>query len=102
VIVAAGEEFMVEVLNLRRCKDWGKPGDVRIDRKTKWGNPYPMHMESDRDFVCDRYAEWFVKQELQNKLDIDELKDVKRLGCWCSPKRCHGDYLKMRIEELNK
>jgi hypothetical protein len=90
---------MVEVINLRTCKDWGKPGDVRIDRKTKWGNPYTMQTESDRDRVCNLYEVWLDKQLRQQKLNLKELKNAQRLGCWCSPKRCHGDYLKRKIED---
>lgn len=92
--------LMVEVVNLRTCEDWGKAGDVRIDRQTKWGNPYPMHHESMRDEVCDKYEKWFETMELGRCRDIAELKGAKRLGCWCKPLRCHGDYLKKRIELL--
>lgn len=93
---------MVEVVNLRTCKDWGKPGDVRVDRMTKWGNPYVMLNESTRDFVCDSYEGWLDEQIRHRKLNLNELVDAKRLGCWCHPKRCHGDYLKKKIEELQK
>lgn len=92
---------MVEVINLRNCKDWGKPGDIRIDRTTKWGNPFIMQNESERDAVCNKYEIWLNKQLRQKKLDIKELKNAQRLGCWCHPKRCHGDYLKKKIEEYN-
>jgi hypothetical protein len=121
---------MVEVVNLKTCKDWGQPGDIRIDRATKYGNPFFMSVESRRDEVCDNYQRFFELQEAVavNKItvrqaeealihmglhvataiilirdfrfDISELKDAKRLGCWCAPKRCHGDYLKKRIEAL--
>lgn len=90
---------MVEVVNMRKCKDWGKPGDIRIDRQTKWGNPFIMHNESERDDVCNKYEVWINKQLRQKKLDIKELKNAQRLGCHCSPRRCHGDSLKKKIEE---
>jgi len=91
---------MVEVVNIRTCSPrWGQPGDVKIDRTTKWGNPFYMHDESERDSVCDRYVGWFL---IQKNLDICELKNAKRLGCWCKPRRCHGDYLKILIEGLNR
>jgi len=35
-------------------------------------------------------------------LNINELKDAKRLGCHCSPKRCHADFLKSLIDHLDK
>ena len=86
------------VVNLRTCKDFGKPGDVKIDRTTKWGNQFLMSNSSlkERNRVCDAYAAWF---ENQNWLKISELANVKRLGCWCAPLRCHGDYLAKKIEE---
>ena len=94
---------MVEVVNIRFCKDFGTIiGDVRIDRYTKWGNPFHLQYESitARDQVINQYIAWFIQQELDGKLDIRELLSAKRLGCWCKPKACHGDYLKERIEEL--
>jgi hypothetical protein len=90
-----------EVVNLRTCRDFGKPGDVRIDRTTKWGNPFPMIDSSleERNRVCGAYKVWF---ENQTYLKISDLANAKRLGCWCAPLRCHGDYLAKRIEEYNE
>lgn len=65
--------------------------DVRIDRKTKWGNPYHIGKDGTRDEVIKKYECWIVDQpHLMN--DIKELKG-KRLGCWCKPSKCHGDIL---------
>lgn len=86
---------MVEVVNMRTCNPpWGQPGDVRIDRATKWGNLFHIGV-LNRDEVCDCYEDYFDKSDL----NIVELANAKRLGCWCKPKRCHGDYLKRKIEE---
>jgi len=83
---------MVDVINLHTCKDWGRPGDILVDRKTKWGNPYTMHNESQRDIVCDKYEIW-INEKLELKIfDLNDLKSAKRLGCHCAPKRCHADY----------
>lgn len=78
--------------------------EVYIGRGSKWGNPFEMRNKSDaeRDRVCDAYEAWFKAQpELVN--DLHELKG-KILGCFCKPKRCHGDFLareanKIKIEE---
>lgn len=64
--------------------------DVYIGRGSKWGNPFRMRNESDRDKVCDDYEEWFYTTDLPNHLH--ELRG-KILGCYCKPKRCHGDFL---------
>lgn len=90
---------MVEVVNISTCKDWGKPGDIRIDRKTKWGNPFVMHHDGQRDFVCESYKVWIDSQLKSKSLNLQELKKAKRLGCHCKPKRCHGDYLKELLEK---
>ena len=73
--------------------------DIYIGRGSKWGNPFIMRNKSDaeRDRVCDAYEAWFKNQpELVN--DLHELQG-KILGCFCKPKRCHGDFL---AREANK
>jgi hypothetical protein len=93
---------MVEVVNMRKCDPpWGQPGDVRIDRATKWGNPYPITDTDSRDAVLFKYT-WYIVNAMENKeLNITELTDARRLGCWCKPKACHGDILKKAIEQYN-
>ena len=68
------------------------PFDVYIGRGTKWGNPYHIGKDGDRDEVCDKYIALrgadpafveMVKRELAGKV----------LGCSCFPLRCHGDWL---------
>lgn len=91
---------MVKIVNLRGCLDWGKqPGDVLIDRRTKWGNPYRMYNESQRDEVCDKYELWLNKQLELGILNLNELASAKRLGCHCKPLRCHGDYIKKLLDK---
>jgi hypothetical protein len=58
---------------------------VNCDRRSKYGNPYVMKSEADRDFVCEQ----FEKNKLPD-LDVSELRD-KDLLCWCNPLRCHCD-----------
>lgn len=65
--------------------------DVRIDRKTKWGNPFIIGKDGTREEVIRKYADWLLDQpHLMSSLH--ELKG-KRLGCWCHPSPCHGDIL---------
>lgn len=65
--------------------------DIRIDRASKWGNPFHVGKDGDRDEVIRKYREWVTKQpELME--DIPKLQG-KRLGCWCAPEACHGDVL---------
>lgn len=71
------------------CKK--EPHDVYIGRPSKWGNPFSIGKDGNREQVIEKYKDWIINQpELMKSLP--ELKD-KTLGCWCSPKPCHGDIL---------
>lgn len=70
------------------CKK--EPFDVYIGRPSKWGNPYSIGKDGTREEVIVKYMEYFYTTHLAE--DIQELKG-KTLGCWCSPKVCHGDFL---------
>jgi hypothetical protein len=64
---------------------------ARIDRNSDWGNPFEMPADGDRDTVCDSY-EIFFRRKFSLHDPLEQLNG-KVLGCWCYPKRCHGDYL---------
>lgn len=74
-----------------------EPYDVYIGRPTKWGNPFVLIFDSNREQVIAQYREWIFTQA-NLMADIGELKG-KVLGCWCAPKPCHGDVL---VELANK
>jgi hypothetical protein len=65
--------------------------DVYIGRPSKWGNPFEIGKDGTRDDVIRKFREWVVKQP-DLMASLPELEG-KRLGCWCSPQRCHGDVL---------
>ncbi|MBO9427955.1 DUF4326 domain-containing protein [Sulfitobacter sp. R18_1] len=71
--------------------------DVRIDRRTRWGNPEPMANQSDRerDRVIAVYRDYLWDQIKKGKVTLEDLAALhgKRLGCHCAPKACHGDVL---------
>lgn len=50
-----------------------------------------------REEVIERYKKWILNQPQLLK-DLNELKG-KKLGCWCKPKKCHGDILIELIEK---
>lgn len=69
----------------------------RVDRRTKWGNPFEMPADGDRETVIRNYAEHY----LPNKPSLlDHLGDLqgKALGCWCAPEPCHADVLKREVD----
>lgn len=106
-----GIQMAIEVCNLNKTRDFGKSGDVRCDRQTKWGNPFIMYKEDRRDLVCDLYVDYFEEitkpdnarmvcavlkaggltneqvdiwiRRTGGVLDINELKDARRLFCHC-------------------
>ena len=74
------------VVNVRNEKP-----DVYIGRPSKWGNPFVLGHDGDRERVIALYRNWLMnKKELLQ--DIHELRG-KTLGCFCKPKACHGDVL---------
>jgi hypothetical protein len=88
------------------CKQ--EPYDIYIGRPSKWGNPF-THLDNStqakykvdtRSEAVDSYKEWITNGEGKHLLrDLPELSG-KTLGCWCKPKKCHGDILKELIEKV--
>ncbi len=74
--------------------------DVYIGRGSKWGNPFIIGPDGTRQDVVDKYRQWITTGDGMHLLqDLWELKD-KALGCFCSPKACHGDVLVELVEKL--
>jgi hypothetical protein len=67
---------------------------VRIDRSTRYGNPFVLDEDGDRDEVCDAYERHYLphKPSITDRIEAGELSG-KVLVCHCFPKRCHGDCL---------
>lgn len=68
---------------------------VLIDRTTKWGNPFRIPEDGNRQMVIARYEEHLTAKMAA---DSDFWMDVAMLNgkdvvCWCAPKACHGDIL---------
>jgi hypothetical protein len=76
-----------------------KPYDVYIGRPSKYGNPFShedgtlakFKVESRAEAVK-KYEEWIRSQPEMMAMIKRELKS-KVLGCFCSPKLCHGHVL---------
>src|SRR5690606_7663527 len=56
---------------------------------SKWANPYSLEKYS-REESLSLYEKYIRESDLYNCLE--ELEN-KILGCWCKPKKCHGDIL---------
>jgi hypothetical protein len=70
--------------------------DVYIGRPSKWGNPFVLTDDRDREYILNEYGLWLLDQTDLMRC-LPEL-DGKILGCWCKPKLCHGDVLADLVE----
>ena len=71
---------------------------VRIDRGTKYGNPFILPHDGDRDYVCDCFEKHYLPKKPSILKDA-ELLSGKVLICHCYPERCHGDALVAMVEK---
>jgi ParB-like chromosome segregation protein Spo0J len=65
---------------------------VRIDRSSKYGNPFILDQDGDRDEVCDAFKLHYLPFKKSIQKDAEKLIG-KVLVCHCYPDRCHGDSL---------
>lgn len=97
---------MPKVINIKRTNYKVPDGAVYVGRDaprfglkgSKWGNPFVIGRDGDRDEVIAKYAHWLDGMMHNGILDLDELQG-KDLVCWCAPEKCHADVL---IELANK
>lgn len=71
--------------------------DIYIGRPSKWGNPFSIGKHGTREEVISKY-EAYIMDNSELLKALPELKG-KILGCWCTPKACHGDVLKIMVED---
>lgn len=83
--------------------------DVRIDRSTKWGNPFSHQSNTytsaqfrvpTRNAAVASYERW-IRDQPELMAALPELRG-KILGCWCKPLSCHGDVLLKLLDELDR
>jgi hypothetical protein len=83
IVIARG------VVNIRAVKR--HEYDVYIGRGSKWGNPFVIGQDGNREEVIAKYEEYFLG-DAYLQMCLPELED-KILGCYCTPAACHGDIL---------
>jgi len=98
---------MITIKNLKFEKPI-HPWQIRVDRSSLWGNPYPMKNNSDKEHnrVCDLYKTHFYNiitenlyyAEMQAVIDIYKQYGKLDLFCFCAPERCHAETIKEYIE----
>ena len=84
---------MAEVVNIRNSGY-----DVLISRPSKWGNPFMVGRDGNREQVIRMY-EIHVRRRPDLIAALPELVG-KRLGCYCKPEACHGDVLIRLLKEF--
>ena len=94
--VNAGETVVANAQSDKNLICWAEREglDVRIDRGTRYGNPFVMGEDGDRDEVCEAFVLHYLphKPSIKSRLKPGELSG-KVLICHCYPLRCHGDAL---------
>ena len=96
-------------IQLSRAKGWRMPPNtVKVDRTTKWGNPFVVGEHGTRAECVDLFAmlcagrvclshgpepDIQLQYIHQMHADMEELRG-KNLACWCPPDApCHADRL---------
>lgn len=72
--------------------------EVFIGRPSRWGNPFVIGRDGNREQVIAKYRAW-IKTKPELLASIHELKD-KKLLCFCHPLPCHGDVLAELANQL--
>ena len=73
-----------------------KRGIVRVDRKTPWGNPYPIGKRfGSRADVIERYRQDLWRRIRSGEIPLEELAALanRELACWCLPRPRHAEIL---------
>jgi len=74
------------------------PNAVYVARPSKFGNPFKLVKEEDRELVIDSYRYWLEQQLIKDPHFLDELEG-KDLVCFCPlDKHCHADVIMEFLE----
>lgn len=92
--VEAGETVVANLQRDKHLIQWASQNGkmLAIDRTSKWGNPFILGPDGDRDRVCDCFEKHYAPNKDSFIQSAHELKG-KVLCCHCYPERCHGDSL---------
>jgi hypothetical protein len=60
--------------------------------ESDWANPFTAKQCGSNEEACARYEAWLTTERPDLIARLPELRG-KVLGCWCTPKACHGDVL---------
>jgi hypothetical protein len=89
-------------LQLKRSKGWRMPENAtKVDRSTRWGNPFTIEACGSAEAAVARHAAWLRGEAIapggQAPPAIDEIRRLlggRNLACWCAlGTPCHADGL---------
>ena len=88
----------MKVVNLRN-----ENYTVYIGRGSKFGNPFKIGRDGNRQEVIDKYIVWVLNHPSNSELHkaIYNLPKDVILGCYCKPLACHGDIIIKIWKELH-
>ena len=83
------------IVNLKHEPHALANGAVRIDRRTRFGNPYRIGRDGTREEVIARFRAELWRRIRAGEVSLEELAALhgKTLACHCAPLPCHGDVL---------
>ena len=87
---------MVRIVNLKHEPDAVADGAVRVDRRTRFGNPFVIGRDGTREQVVARYRVELWRQIREGEMPLEELAALagRPLACHCWPTRpCHAEVL---------
>ena len=89
------EREVNRIVNLKFEPNAVVNGAVRIDRRTKWGNPIKVGAGVSRGEAIARYRVYLWQRIRAGEITLEDLAALhgRRLACHCAPKPCHGEVL---------
>lgn len=82
-----------EILNKRTARDWPATA-VYVGRPGPWGNPFSVGAGRTREQAIAQHLARFLAQPALMARAKRELRG-RALICWCWPKPCHAEVLRL-------
>lgn len=79
-------------MNTRVVNLYKEPHTVYIGRGSKWGNPFVIGKNGDREAVIALYRKYLWQKIKSTRDDFQNIQG-QTLGCFCKPQACHGDVI---------
>lgn len=97
---SGGEKNVMKPKRIQRKRTRGwqmSENTVYIGRPSKWGNPFKIGRDGDREQCLALFKASLIKRMKVGEAVIEQIKKElkgKNVACWCSVDQvCHGDVL---------